>query len=52
MIRKKQSLTDYELRKVLEALWHCSYRAHPVNRGEWKRLSEIVEAKLSRKVVR
>jgi hypothetical protein len=48
VIRKRESLTDYELRKVLEALWHCSYRAHPVNRNEWKRLSNIVESKLSK----
>jgi hypothetical protein len=44
--KRKPTLTDYELAKVLEALWHCSYRAHPVNRSEWKRLSDIVEAKL------
>jgi hypothetical protein len=46
VISKRETLTDYELAKVLEALWHCSYRAHPINRGEWKRLSSVVEAKL------
>jgi hypothetical protein len=46
--KKKAPLTDYELRKVLEALWHCEYRAHPINRREWKRLYGVVEAKLGK----
>ena len=46
--KNKKSLTKYEQKKVLEALWHASYRAHPVNRREWKRLSKEVEYKLSK----
>jgi len=51
LIRRKKTLTDYELRKVLEALWHAERNAHPVNRREWKRLSDVVEAKLKAKEV-
>jgi hypothetical protein len=46
LIRRKNALTDYELKRVLEALWHAERNAHPVNRREWKRLSDVVEAKL------
>ena len=51
LFRKKETLTDYELRKVLEALWHAERNAHPVNRREWKRLFGVVETKLNAKEV-
>jgi len=51
LFKKKQSLTDYELKKVLEALWHAERNAHPVNRREWKRLFAVVETKLNAKEV-
>jgi hypothetical protein len=46
-ILNKKALTDYELKKVLEALYHAERNAHPINRREWKRVSEIVKAKLN-----
>jgi hypothetical protein len=51
LIRRKKTLTDYELRKVLEALWHAERNAHPINRREWKRLFVVVETKLNAKGV-
>jgi hypothetical protein len=49
LFKKKEALTEYELRKVLEALWHAERNAHPNNRREWKRLFGVVETKLNAK---
>ena len=49
LFRKKETLTEYELKRVLEALYHAERNAHPVNRREWKRLYGVVETKLNAK---
>ena len=41
-----KKLNEYELKKVLEALFHAERNAHPTNRREWKRLYDVVESKL------
>ena len=48
VLNKQESLTEYELKKVLEALFHAERNAHPINRREWKRLSVVVESKLGK----
>ncbi len=41
-----KKLNEYELEKVLEALFHAERNAHPTNKREWKRLYSVVESKL------
>jgi hypothetical protein len=45
VIKKREPLTDYEVDKILEALFHAERNAHPSNKRAWKRVSEAVESK-------
>jgi len=45
VIKKREPLTEYEVNKILEALFHAERNAHPNNKRTWKRLTESVESK-------
>jgi hypothetical protein len=45
VVKKREPLTDYEVDKILEALFHAERNAHPSNKRAWNQLTKSVEAK-------